>query len=168
MQTIGIFGNPDTINCITGQFKAVGLDHSSLSLVVRDQQEPGETRPGAAAGPATAATVAKGSLIGGLAGLIVGVSTVLVPGIGPIIVGGPLATTLSGIVATLSGVAAGTTIGALAGMIGNIGVPERQAQEYASVLRHGDGLVLVEHDGSRDVEGIFRHCGCRDIRSYHR
>ena len=165
VQTIGVFKDPNAISCITGQFREAGLDHTALSLIVRDREEPGETKPDTVV---QLPKVMKGGLIGGLAGLIVGAATLLVPGIGLIVVGGPLASALGAIVAALSGAATGATVGALVSLIGDIGVPEKQAQEYASLIRQGDGLVIFEHDGSRDVEAIFRSCGCRDVRSYSR
>lgn len=165
IQTLGVFKDPNTVSCITEQFRDAGLDQKALSLIVRDREEPGETKPDA---EVQVPKVVKGGVIGALAGLVVGAATLLVPGIGLIVVGGPLAGALGALVAALSGAATGATVGALVSLIGDIGVPEKQAQEYASVIRQGDGLVIFEHDGGRDVEAIFRSCGCRDVRSYSR
>jgi uncharacterized membrane protein len=82
---------------------------------------------GAAAGALT------GGVLGGLVGLI---SSLLIPGLGPLVVGGVLASTLMGMGV---GAATGGLIGALVGM----GVPEADARYFDAGLREGRTLVTV-------------------------
>jgi hypothetical protein len=74
-----------------------------------------------------------GGVIGGLLGMI---SSLLVPGLGPLIVGGVLASTIMGLGV---GAATGGLIGALIGM----GVPEEDARYFDAGLRQGMTLVTV-------------------------
>lgn len=81
-------------------------------------------------------SAAVGAGLGSLAGLLVGMAGLAIPGIGPFIAAGPLAGALGGLVA---GGAAGGIIGALS----TIGVPEEYAREYAARIEQGDTLVSV-------------------------
>jgi hypothetical protein len=83
---------------------------------------------------ATGATL--GAVLGGGAGLLAGVGMLAIPGLGPVVAAGWLASTLAGAVA---GGATGGVIGALTGA----GVPEDQAHEYAEGIRRGGTLVTV-------------------------
>lgn len=118
-----------------------------------DKDEPGkiveETASGLAEGAATGALT--GGVIGGLVGLI---SSLLIPGIGPLVVGGVLASTLLGMGV---GAATGGLIGALVGM----GVPEEDARYFDAGLREGRTLVTVSNtEGAPEALSILeRHGG---------
>jgi hypothetical protein len=90
-----------------------------------------DTATGLAEGAAVGALT--GGVIGGLVGLV---SSLLIPGLGPLVVGGVLASTLMGMGV---GAATGGLIGALVGM----GVPEEDARYFDAGLRHGRTLVTV-------------------------
>jgi hypothetical protein len=77
-----------------------------------------------------------GAVLGGLAGLLVGLGALAIPGIGPIIAAGPLATTLAG-----AGLGAAT--GGLVGALADAGIPEGEAGVYAEGVRRGGTLVTV-------------------------
>jgi hypothetical protein len=90
---------------------------------------------------------AKGAVSGGVLGGLVGLlGSLLIPGFGPVVVGGVLASTLTG--AGL-GAAAGGIIGALTGM----GVSEQDAQHFDLGLRSGGTLVAVGA-GNRTDEAL--------------
>jgi len=74
--------------------------------------------------------------LGGVGGLVVGPTSLTMPGIGPVIVAGPLATALRG---ADGGAAAGGFIDALTEM----GIPEQHAHYYAEGVRRGGVLVAV-------------------------
>jgi uncharacterized protein (TIGR02271 family) len=69
-------------------------------------------------------------------GLLAGVGALAIPGVGPIIAGGTLASTLAG---AGIGAAAGGLLGALVGM----GVPEEDAKHFDEGFRSGGTLVTV-------------------------
>jgi hypothetical protein len=85
---------------------------------------------------AVAKDMGKGAALGALAGLLLAASTVVVPGLGPLVVAGPAATLVAG--ATYGGLAGGI-IGALISK----GVPEDQAHAYAEGVRRGGALVTI-------------------------
>lgn len=81
---------------------------------------------------------------GGVIGLLAGVGALAIPGIGPIIADGALASTLAG---AGIGAAAGGLLGALVGM----GIPEEDARYFERGFREGGVLVTVQA-GARSTE----------------
>lgn len=80
---------------------------------------------------------AAGAVIGGLGGLVVGLAALAVPGVGPILAAGPIA---SAIVGAGVGAVTGTLIGALI----DLGIEETTAEYYAEGVRRGGTLVTVQ------------------------
>lgn len=109
-----------------------------------------ETASGLAEGAATGALT--GGVIGGLVGLI---SSLLIPGVGPLVIGGVLASSLLGMGV---GAATGGLIGALVGM----GVPEEDAKYFDAGLREGRTMVTVNNTNQAPDQAISileRHGG---------
>lgn len=94
-----------------------------------------------------------GSIVGGLAGLLLGLGVVAIPGIGPVLAAGPLAT-------ALLGAGAGTVTGSLVGAIAEWDVPEEEAEYYTERVRQGSTLVSVttaDHQADQAVSILTRH-----------
>jgi hypothetical protein len=70
---------------------------------------------------------------------------IAIPGIGPLVAAGVLAT-------TLAGAAAGGVVGGLLGALTNAGVSEEDAHVYAEGVRRGDTLVTVQVDETRAAQ----------------
>jgi hypothetical protein len=81
-----------------------------------------------------------GASIGGLGGLLIGFATLAAPGVGTILVAGP-------ILAALGGAGIGAAAGGLIGALQQEGVPEEQARYYAEGVRRGDIVVSVRASG---------------------
>ncbi len=115
-----------------------GFERSDISLVRTNQDT------GAAAGSTTTDTVASGAAtgagvgaaLGGIAGLVIGLGVLAIPGIGPVIAAGPLATTLAG-----AGIGAAT--GGIIGALTDVGIPETEAGYYMEGIRRGGTLLTV-------------------------
>lgn len=102
-------------------------------------------------GAATGAGI--GATLGGIGGLLMGLGLLAIPGVGPALAAGPIASALVG---AGIGAAAGGLLGALVGS----GVPEEEAGYYAEGVRRGGSLVTVTVDEARvgEVEAIMnRH-----------
>jgi uncharacterized protein (TIGR02271 family) len=94
-----------------------------------------------------------GAAIGGLGGLLMGLGVLAIPGVGPALAAGPIASLLVG--AGIGGVTGG-----VAGALANMGVPEEEAGYYAEGVRRGGTLVTVAtaDDRADDVAAIMsRH-----------
>jgi sugar (pentulose or hexulose) kinase len=80
-----------------------------------------------------------------LAGLLIGTGAVIIPGIGPVIAAGTLASVLG---ATAAGAGIGAGVGAitggLVGALSDMGVPEEDAHFYAEGVKRGGLLVVAQ------------------------
>ena len=113
---------------------------SDLSIVGRDFQTTEEPVGFVSAGDYATAGAATGAWFGGLFGLCVGAAFLVLPGIGPIVVAGPLTAAL---VAGIEGALAGTALGSLAGALVGWGVPREKALKYETHVKGGKFLVVV-------------------------
>ena len=129
---VGMFRDRGRAEAAVRELKTFGFTDAQIGVAAQDGQRD-----------LTAAGAAGGGLVGGLIGLL---GSLLVPGVGPVVVGGVLASTLTG---AGIGAAAGGIIGALLEM----GVPEKDAQHFDGGLRSGGTLVTVDA-GSRTREAL--------------
>ena len=116
----------DNISLISGE-KGAGGSGSNLAT-------DGDVKEGAATGAGTGATL--GTVLGGGAGLLAGLGSLAIPGVGPIVAAGWL-------VATLAGAGVGAAAGGLAGSLIGAGVSEADAQSYSEGVSRGGTLVTV-------------------------
>lgn len=100
-----------------------------------------------------------GGILGGSLGLLAGIGTLAIPGIGPLIAAGPL-------LATLSGLAAGVAVGGISGALVGMGISESDARSYEGKLRGGNVLIAV-HTESREAQiaarEVLERYGAHDI-----
>jgi hypothetical protein len=110
--------------------------------------------------PETGSTedVGEKAAIGGIAGTILGIAALAIPGIGPVLAAGPLAM-------ALTGAAAGAATGGLIGVFTNDGVPEDRAQHYSKAITSGNVMVSV-HASADHVDHaatVLERCGAINI-----
>jgi len=105
-------------------------------------------------------------LLGGLAGFLVGIGALAIPGIGPVISAGVLTTALGTVGATAAtGAAVGGAVGGVAGALVGLGIPEEDAQFYAEGVKRGGVLVTVQtsDDRANDALNIMRQANAVDV-----
>lgn len=124
---------------------------SDVSIVSPDK--PGSTE-------GTAAGAGIGAAVGGIGGLLAGLGTFAIPGIGPVVGAGWLAT-------TLIGAAAGGAAGGILGSLTEAGIDEDEAHVFAEGLRRGATLVTarVEETEVEAAEAILNRHDPVDINS---
>ena len=110
-----------------------GFTSNEVSLVASNSDKRYVEEDGAS-GAATGAGV--GGAVGAGAGILTSLGVLAIPGLGPLVAAGILATTLA---TTAAGAAAGGLIGSLI----DYGVPEEDAHLYAEGIRRGGTLVTV-------------------------
>jgi len=136
---VGLFHNQADAERAIQRLKQEGFSENQIGVALKDRKRQDELIEGtgtqAAEGAATGAL--GGGVLGGVIGLLAGVGALAIPGIGPIIAGGTLASTLAG---AGIGAAAGGLIGALAGM----GIPEEDARHFDRGFQAGGTLVTVD------------------------
>lgn len=149
-QVVGLFRDQTDAERGIQRLKQLGFNESQIGVALRDHSQQKElaesTGTQVAEGAATGAI--SGGVLGGVIGLLAGVGALAIPGIGPIIAGGTLASTLAG---AGIGAAAGGLLGALVGM----GIPEEDAKHFDEGFRAGGTLVTV-NAGNRADEA--RNC----------
>jgi uncharacterized protein (TIGR02271 family) len=99
-----------------------------------------------------------GAAIGGLAGLLVSLTALAIPGIGPVLAAGPLA-------AVIAGAGIGATAGGLISGLTRLGVPEEDANYYAEGVRRGGTLISVDaaDDRAESAVAIMKRHGAVEI-----
>jgi hypothetical protein len=148
--------------------EAGGIPHKDISIVAsnadswysgngaadgkhdKDHDGRDDRAEGAAKGAGIGATVGAG------AGLLAGLGLLAIPGIGPVVAAGWLATTALGAVA-------GGTTGGVIGALTQAGVSDDEAHVYAEGLRRGGTLVTARvPDGDRArVEAVLDRSAVR-------
>jgi uncharacterized protein (TIGR02271 family) len=147
MATISrLYKDHETGELVVAELERSGISQSDISIIAnndsgwfdrdeskridRDADGTDDRAEGAAAGAGIGAT------LGGVAGLLTGLGLLAIPGIGPVVAAGWLASTAAMAVA---GGAAGGLIGALT----QSGIGEEEAHTYAEGVRRGGTLVTV-------------------------
>lgn len=87
-----------------------------------------------------------GAAVGGAAGLLAGLGLMAIPGLGPVVAAGWLAS-------TALGVAAGGATGGIVGSLIDSGVPEEHANVYSEAVRRGGTLVSVKTE-DHDIDKV--------------
>jgi len=83
-----------------------------------------------------------GGIAGGVVGWLTGMGALVIPGLGPFLVAGP-------IVAALAGAGAVGALGGIIGALVGLGIPEYEARRYEGRIREG-GILLSVHCDSGD------------------
>lgn len=168
-QTIfGIFPVAAEADATISDLENTGFTAKDISVVVSEKGKMKVETKGQEISRDTATGIRTGGTIGGIAGLIIGIAAITIPGIGGLIVAGPLAvalgllevggTTLAG---ALTGAAAGGLVGALVG----IGVPQERAKGYEEALKKGQILLAVNtpEEKATQVQEILTKHGAMEV-----
>jgi hypothetical protein len=109
---------------------------------------------------ATGAGAGTGAAVGGVGGFIIGLSSIALPGIGPVLAVGNL------LAATLAGIAAGGVTGGLIGALVDLGIPKERARLYDLGIREGYVLVATRASSPdvSDITDIYAKHGPIKIR----
>lgn len=91
-----------------------------------------------------------GATAGGILGWLVGVGSLAIPGVGPLIAAGP-------IMAALAGMGAGAALGGATGALIGLGIPEYEAIRFEGRIKSGGILVSVHCDNSDWAERAKRY-----------
>jgi len=164
----GVFNEPRHAEMALNELKTAGFSPDQVSVVAKDTGETKEMVERSDMGGAETAGAGTGALLGGItggiAGWLVGIGALAIPGIGPIVAAGALATTIGG---AAVGAVAGGLIGALVGA----GVPEDDARSYETHVKEGRILITAQATNSQQAQlardAFDRHSGT-DVRAYER
>lgn len=142
---VGVFMDRLAAENAVDALEQAGFGHHQIGYVIRgDDAVAGGTitdASGTKDGKGMAAGAIGGGVIGGV--MAAGLS-LLVPGVGPVLAGGILATVFGGVLA-------GTAVGGILGAFRGLGVSEHEAHFYQSHFHEGRAIVAIKA-GSRAGE----------------
>lgn len=149
---IGLFDNYAEAQSVVSELLGSGFTQDDISVMAKEsrpenvvveyvEEDGTEQVHDMAKGAGT------GAAIGGLAGLLVGLASLAIPGVGPVLAAGPLATFIAG-----AGI--GATAGGLISGLTRLGVPEKDANFYAEGVRRGGTLVSVNAPDERAESAV--------------
>jgi hypothetical protein len=169
-----VFSSRQEAEQALNELKASGFPMDKVSIIARDADQNdqlgsaqmtdhiGNKDVGAATG--VVGEVLANSALGGV---LVGLGSLAIPGLGPIIAAGSIATALVATVAS-TGIEAAAFSG-LARALSDLGIPEEQARVFSDRLYQGDYLAIL--DGTDDeigrAESILSNQGIRNWGVYN-
>ena len=157
---VGLFDQYSDAEQTVQLLEEYGVDRSRISLVQREGEKLVDDNMNAGKGAAT------GAATGGVVGLLAGLGAIAIPGIGPVLATGAIASALAttlGMTAIGAGVGAAT--GGLLGALLDLGLPQEEASFYAEGVKRGGVLLTIDatSDQEERVNEILRSAGAVDM-----
>jgi hypothetical protein len=145
--TVGIYTSMDAAEEAVRQLGQGGFPIQNVSIIARDLGTESKVH-----GFVTPCDVAKssartGAWVGGIFGLLAGAAFLWVPGVGPLIVAGSLASALLG---GLEGAVAGAATTGVLGWLFSLGIGKEHILKYEQSVKAGKYLVIA-HGSPDDV-----------------
>jgi len=150
-QVVGLFDNMQDAHGAVQELTNAGFTSDDISIVANNASGEYSTTDGGGseAAEGAGAGAVGGAVLGGLGGLLVGLGALAIPGVGPVVAAGTLATTLG---TTAVGAGIGAAAGGLVGALVGAGIPEDDANIYAEGIRRGGALVTVQASSDNDAD----------------
>jgi len=157
----GLYPTQGSLEAALNALRAAGFRSSDISILMpRSEGTRDLAHEAHSKAPEGAATGAgAGALAGGVLGWLIGVGSLAIPGLGPLVAAGP-------IIAALAGAGAAGAAGGLIGALVGLGMPEYEARRYEGRIRKGH-LLLSVHCDDRDwgdrAKEILTATGAEDV-----
>jgi hypothetical protein len=160
-----IVSSPLRAESVVDELRLAGFSNNDVSVLFPDVEGTREFAHAKSTKAPEGAVVgaSAGGVLGGLAGWLVAMGALIVPGSNPLIAAGP-------IFAALSGLAVGATAGGLSGALVGLGFPEYEAKLYAGKLKDGNILIAAHTENNRQIKvarEIFEQADAHDIGVTH-
>jgi hypothetical protein len=123
--------------------EAAGIPAADISLIAN--KHVSEQYASVKDVSATSTGAGLGTAVGGGAGFLAGMGLLAIPGLGPVVAAGWLAS-------TLVGAAAGAATGGLIGVLVDAGTSEPDAHVYSEAVRRGGTLLTVRTNAASEVQ----------------
>ncbi len=124
-----------------------GFPVAQISILSQNLQSERKIHGFISAGDVAKTGAGVGAWTGGIFGLLVGAAFIWVPGVGPLLVAGSLASALVG---GVEGAAAGGGLGGLLGALTGWGVSKQHIPKYEDSIKGGKYLVIA-HGSAEEV-----------------
>jgi len=149
---VGIFNSHTQAEDAVKELQRDGFDIKKLSIVGRDYHTDEHVVGYYNTGDRMMFWGKQGAFWGGLWGLLFGSAFFFIPGIGPLVVAGPL---VSWIVGALEGAAVVGGLSALGAGLYGMGIPKDSILRYETAIKTGK-FVLIFHGTPEEVENAKR------------
>ncbi|HEU5169111.1 MAG TPA: hypothetical protein VFU46_01165 [Gemmatimonadales bacterium] len=147
---VGLFPDPETAERGVRALNSAGFGRDVIGIAMRQRTDEGELlrESGSRAAQGAVAGAVGGGILGGVVGLLVGVGALVIPGIGPVVAGGAIATALGIAGGTaVAGAGIGAASGGLVGALIGMGIPEHEARRFGRGFEQGGTLITVRAGG---------------------
>ena len=145
---VGLFSNHQDAESAVNELQKCGYDMKKLSVVGKDYHSEENVIGYYNTGDRMATWGKFGLFWGWIWGLLFGSAFLFIPGLGPVMVGGPLVSWIIGALETAV-VTGGLT--ALGGALASIGIPKDSVIRYETALK-ADKFILIVHGSTQEVE----------------
>lgn len=149
---VGLFDDYNQAKNAALEVERAGVSHNDISVLANNETEVHGRRDAidthSTMGHAVTKDAGVGAEIGGVLGLLAGLSLFVIPGLGFIAGAGWLA-------GMLTGAGIGAVAGGLVGVLTHVGVPATDAAYYTEGVRRGGTLVAIRAEDSA-ASGIAR------------
>lgn len=151
---VAVFNDRESAETASDELKANGIspdDASIVELVRENDSLPSHDN--------ISDKTVGGAALGGVAGMILGVGTVAVPGLGVIAAAGPIA-----------GLLAGVVTGGVIGSLVDLGIPEDASEDYENEVREGGVLWSMEinEDNGGKIARILNDNNARRVEIHNK
>ena len=142
---VGVYDTMEQAEKAVQQLNQGGVSVAHVSIVAKNLENEKKIVGFVTTGDVAKSTACAGAWMGGLFGLLTGAAFLWVPGIGPMIVAGPLAAALLG---SIEAAAVGGATGGLLGALVGWGVSKDHILKYEQNINAGKFLLI--YNGSAD------------------
>ncbi len=160
---VAVFQERDAAENAVDALHQAGFAPDKIGFVIRGREEVAGGMITDTEGTKDAKGALAGAVTGGVVGgMLAAAAAFLIPGVGPVLAGGILASFFGGAIA-------GTAVGGILGAMTGLGVSEEEARFYDKHFREGKAIVAVKA-GARaaDAAGILVRFGGQHIHSESR
>lgn len=164
---VGIYNSHTEAEASIKELQRSGFDMKKLSIVGKDYHTEEHVVGYYNAGDRMKIWGKRGAFWGGFWGLLFGSAFFLIPGIGPLIVFGPL---VGWIVGGLEGAVVVGGLSALGAGLYSIGIPKNSIVQYEAALK-SDKFLVIAHGTADEVakaKGILDTTGAAQIAAHSR
>lgn len=155
---IGVFDDYGVTEKAIDELLRAGLTNEQMSVLGSSQEHASSLDP-AVHPQHVPEELAKFTAAGAVSGGLIGLASLSLPGIGPVLASGPL-------LAALSGAAAGTYVGFLAGALTRMDIDEETANQYEALLTQGRillGVNVGDEEEEKKALQVFDAAGATNI-----
>jgi len=164
---VGIFKTHTEAETSIKELQRAGFDMKKLSILGRDYHTEEQVVGYYNVSDRMKFWGKQGAYWGGFWGLLFGSAVFIIPGVGPLVMFGPV---IGWLVGALEGAVAVGGISALAAALYSIGVPKNSSVEYETALK-SDHFLVIAHGTTEEVakaKSILMTAGATQVDIHHK